>query len=383
MDGRAAEPQWRLGRLRRRQRRSLSQQYPVRRSWCAARPADGGRQRTLHKHDGPAWRNGGRPGHAGRARLPGARADRGGQLVRALGRELCLRHLVGALCAERGRAGCERAVRAQGCGLAACHPEPGRRLGRSLYELQARLSRLRTGGVHGVSDRLGPSGADGGGRGRPSCRGPRDRLSAADSGHDRPVAAGRLYRRRFPARFLLALSRLSEIFPALGLGTLPQPPPQQCPARGPRHVMILAATGLQRERRIVAGPDIEAVAGGGDHARLEVVLDRLAARTRGIISIGIAGALAPGLRPGSWIVANAVFDDGESVPTDPAWTGRLAGRLPGAARGLLLGANAMVAEATQKAALHRTTGAVAVDMESHIAARVARRHRLPFAAVRV
>jgi hopanoid-associated phosphorylase len=147
--------------------------------------------------------------------------------------------------------------------------------------------------------------------------------------------------------------------------------------------MILAATGLQRERRIVAGPDVEAVAGGGDHARLEAVLDRLATGANGIISIGIAGALASGLRPGSWIVADAVFDDGEPVPTDPAWTGRLAARLPGAARGLLLGANAMVAEATQKAALHRTTGAVAVDMESHIVARVARRHRLPFAAVRV
>jgi adenosylhomocysteine nucleosidase len=49
----------------------------------------------------------------------------------------------------------------------------------------------------------------------------------------------------------------------------------------------------------------------------------------------------------------------------------------------LLGVNAMVAEATQKASLHSTTGAVAVDMESHVVARVARRHRLPFAAARV
>ena len=79
----------------------------------------------------------------------------------------------------------------------------------------------------------------------------------------------------------------------------------------------------------------------------------------------------------------AVLDDGESLPTDPAWTGRLAARLPEAARGVLLGVNAMVAEAMQKASLHSTTGAVAVDMESHIVARVARRHRLPFAAARV
>ena len=33
--------------------------------------------------------------------------------------------------------------------------------------------------------------------------------------------------------------------------------------------------------------------------------------------------------------------------------------------------------------LHRDSGAIAVDMESHLAARVARRHGLPFAAARV
>ena len=147
--------------------------------------------------------------------------------------------------------------------------------------------------------------------------------------------------------------------------------------------MILAATGLQRERRIVAGPDIEAIASGGDPARLEAALDRLAGTASGIISIGIAGALAAGLPVGQWVVADAVLVDGESLSTDPAWTSRLAARLPEAARGVLLGVNAMVAEATQKASLHSTTGAVAVDMESHIVARVARRHRLSFAAARV
>jgi adenosylhomocysteine nucleosidase len=147
--------------------------------------------------------------------------------------------------------------------------------------------------------------------------------------------------------------------------------------------MILAATGLQRERRIVASPDIEAIASGGDPVRLEAVLDRLAGTASGIISIGIAGALAPGLPVGQWVVADAVLADDEPLPTDPAWTGRMAARLPEAARGLLLGANAMVGDAAQKALLYRTTGALAVDMESHIVARVARRRRLPFAAARV
>jgi adenosylhomocysteine nucleosidase len=50
---------------------------------------------------------------------------------------------------------------------------------------------------------------------------------------------------------------------------------------------------------------------------------------------------------------------------------------------LLLGVDALVATAAQKAALHRTTGAVAIDMESHIAARIARRHGMPFVSARV
>jgi hypothetical protein len=42
----------------------------------------------------------------------------------------------------------------------------------------------------------------------------------------------------------------------------------------------------------------------------------------------------------------------------------------------------MVVDAASKAALHAATGALAVDMESHIAARVAARHGLPFAVAR-
>jgi len=147
--------------------------------------------------------------------------------------------------------------------------------------------------------------------------------------------------------------------------------------------MILAATGLQRERRIVAGPGIEAVAGGGDHRRLETLLEARAAAARGIISIGIAGGLAPGLCAGAWVLADSVLVDGQAIATDLRWTKHLAERLPEVTRGRLLGVDAIVGDVAQKAALHRATGALAVDMESHVAARVAMRHRLPFAAARV
>jgi adenosylhomocysteine nucleosidase len=147
--------------------------------------------------------------------------------------------------------------------------------------------------------------------------------------------------------------------------------------------MIIAATGLQRERRIVDGPGVEAIAGGGDRQRLESLLEARAGQAQGIISIGIAGGLAPTLRAGDWVLADAVLADDKSMSTDAAWTDRLAARLPEATRGLFVGVDAIVADAAAKADLHRTTGGLAVDMESHVAAGVAQRHGLPLAVARV
>jgi adenosylhomocysteine nucleosidase len=148
-------------------------------------------------------------------------------------------------------------------------------------------------------------------------------------------------------------------------------------------VTILAVTGLRHEQRLLAGPDVEVVAGGGDLARLEAALDRLAPKAAGIISIGIAGALSPRLRVGDWVVAAGVRGSGEFMPTDPRWANRLGTLLPGAVKGTLLGADAMASTAALKAELYRTTGADAVDMESHVVARVARRCGVAFAAARV
>src|SRR5262249_44053578 len=131
------------------------------------------------------------------------------------------------------------------------------------------------------------------------------------------------------------------------------------------------------------GFGVEVIAGGGDQKQLEASLEARAAEAHGIISIGIAGGLAPALRSGRWVLADKILADGTLMPTDAKWTERLAARLPEAAKGPLLGVDAIVAEATRKADLHRTTGALAVDMESHVGARVARHHGLAFAAVRV
>ena len=148
--------------------------------------------------------------------------------------------------------------------------------------------------------------------------------------------------------------------------------------------MILAVTGLQRERRILAGPGVEVVAGGGDQARLEAEVERLAPGARGIISIGIAGALAPALQPrrlgGGRRPSTIAARRCRPIPTGPT---ALVSRLPGAERGVVLGVDTMAATAGQKAALRRAGMRIAVDMELHVAARVARHHRRPFVAARV
>jgi hypothetical protein len=57
--------------------------------------------------------------------------------------------------------------------------------------------------------------------------------------------------------------------------------------------------------------------------------------------------------------------------------------IPGSVHGMLLGVSAPVADPEQKRALHLKTGAIAVDMESHVVADVAAEHGLPMAAIRV
>lgn len=147
---------------------------------------------------------------------------------------------------------------------------------------------------------------------------------------------------------------------------------------------VLAVTGLLAEARIAAGADVVTVAGGGDAARLALLLETALVRgARVVISFGIAGGLAPGLAPGSVLLGRAVHDGDRRTPASAAWVERLAEALPGARLADLAGVDAAVAGAADKAALHRRTGAAAVDMESHVAARLAARHGVPFVALRV
>lgn len=106
-----------------------------------------------------------------------------------------------------------------------------------------------------------------------------------------------------------------------------------------------------------------------------------------LVSLGLAGGLDPALRCGDLVVAASVIVQGmESLDTAPEWRERLAGALGATTRLVvapIAGSDTAVTSAAAKAALHRATGAVAVDMESHGVARGARLAGVPFVALRV
>ena len=89
---------------------------------------------------------------------------------------------------------------------------------------------------HRLADRLGAARADGGGRGGQSGRRPRRRLSRGDSGRGRVLERAVPHRDRISPRILPTLSRLFEVFSALGARPLSQSQAGQQPRRGVRHV---------------------------------------------------------------------------------------------------------------------------------------------------
>ena len=72
---------------------------------------------------------------------------------------------------------------------------------------------------------------------------------------------------------------------------------------------LMAVAGLAAEARILHGRGIAAEASGADPARAAAIAERfLAAGADAILSFGIAGALAPGLAPGTILLPRRIVD---------------------------------------------------------------------------
>jgi hopanoid-associated phosphorylase len=146
---------------------------------------------------------------------------------------------------------------------------------------------------------------------------------------------------------------------------------------------LLVVTGLRREANIAAREHIVTVSGGGNRESLErQIAAALDNPIRGIVSFGIAGALAPHLKPGDCIVASHVIDGDQIFSCDEAWLRAVAAKLPDAQIATMAGTDSILADVAGKTALYARTGAAAADMESHIAARAARAKNLPFIVLR-
>ncbi len=145
---------------------------------------------------------------------------------------------------------------------------------------------------------------------------------------------------------------------------------------------VLVATGFNREVQTLPKEGIVAVAGGGDAAALERNLSAVAPTVSGIVSYGLTGALHDDLKIGDWIVGSRICG-GTDLECDRGWVEALASRLPRARIGGFFADGRMIDTVAEKRDLGRCHSALAVDMESHVAARVAQTHGLPFAIVRI
>jgi hopanoid-associated phosphorylase len=151
---------------------------------------------------------------------------------------------------------------------------------------------------------------------------------------------------------------------------------------------VIAVTGMAFEARIARGPGVEAVFAARADLLERALSEALARGCSGIVSFGTAGGLAPELEPGTVIIASEVSGPFGVVDTDSEWSARMFAAFAGtplearAVRGKMAGVTAPLSGEQQKSSLYRSTGALAVDMESHIAGAIASARGLPFAVCR-
>lgn len=140
-------------------------------------------------------------------------------------------------------------------------------------------------------------------------------------------------------------------------------------AREPRVAPALACSGPGSERAQAAAAKL--LAGGA----------------RVLVSFGLCAGLDPALEAGDLLLAEAVIvAPGQAIETDAPRRTALAARLAESglrvAGGAVLGQERQIGRAEDKAALFASTGARAVDMESHGVARAAEAAGVPFLVAR-
>jgi adenosylhomocysteine nucleosidase len=162
---------------------------------------------------------------------------------------------------------------------------------------------------------------------------------------------------------------------------------------------VLVVVGMEDERAIAAGADVDVVVGT---ANANVLRERLAnvnvADISAVYSFGVAGGLDPALKPGDLLISTQVCAQNtdatqhvvaESWIADQDLLGAIQEQAAKVAtvmirNGVFLGTDFEARDnpQTNNHSLRDMSGADIIDNESHIAARFASAHKLPFVSVR-
>lgn len=147
---------------------------------------------------------------------------------------------------------------------------------------------------------------------------------------------------------------------------------------------VLCTSGLAAEARIARAAGFPVVIGAGDRERTIALVESAVQNASCLMSFGIAGALAPHLRPGDVVISAEVASADHRWAAAEPFLSRVAdlARQIGAFEGAVFGAPAILATEEEKCRAWRETGALAVDLESDVVARIASQAGIPFIVAR-
>ena len=147
---------------------------------------------------------------------------------------------------------------------------------------------------------------------------------------------------------------------------------------------VLCTTGLAAEARIARAAGFSTVVGAGDRDRTAALVESAVRQANCLVSFGIAGGLAPELRAGDVVISTEVLSDSERWQPEGSFRTRVAGLAAGigAVEGPVLGISRIMSSTAEKRRTWAQTGALAVDLESDVVARIATSAGIPFVVVR-
>ncbi len=159
---------------------------------------------------------------------------------------------------------------------------------------------------------------------------------------------------------------------------------------GKKDSQVGIITALKREAHCLSGAPSETTlisTCGPGPARASGAAEGLIAQgCEALVSFGVAGGLDPALTPGTLVLATEVVPPtGPVLPTDIEWRKRLAAHFTDRLNFVerpLAGVDRVLAKPGEKQESFRSTGAAAVDMESHAIALAAQAAGVPFMALR-